>query len=71
MRIETVWIQSETVSQEQLDILLYTEKMTETIKTDLPKGLNEFTLNEITTYIQSQNEPRSAEEVALELVSLG
>ena len=55
---------TETVSQEQLDILLYTEKMTETIKTDLPKGLNEFTLNEITTYIQNQNRPRSAEEVA-------
>lgn len=58
---------TETVSQEQLDILLYTEKMTETIKTDLPKGLNEFTLNEITTYIQSQDEPRSAEEVAAEI----
>lgn len=55
---------TETVSQEQLDILLYSEKTSGTIKSNLPKGLNEFTLNEITTYIQSQNEPRSAEEVA-------
>ena len=30
----------------------------------MPKGLNEFTLNEITTYVQNQDGPRSAEEVA-------
>lgn len=55
---------SETVSQEQLDSLLYTDVSKKTARNQLPKGLNEFTLNEITTYVRNQNEPRSAEEVA-------
>lgn len=55
---------SETVSQEQLDSLLYSEQAKKKDEAYLPKGLNEFTLNEITATIQSQEVPRSAEEVA-------
>ncbi|PLR76217.1 two-component system response regulator [Bacillus sp. V3-13] len=54
---------SGTISQEQLDLLLYAEQPKVT-DPQLPKGLNEFTLNEITSYLQKQSEPRSAEEVA-------
>jgi two-component system response regulator DctR len=55
---------SETVSQEQLDSLLYSEHSKKIAGNNLPKGLNEFTLNEITMYVQNQDGPRSAEEVA-------
>ncbi|MDN7245409.1 response regulator [Planococcus shenhongbingii] len=55
---------SETVSQEQLDLLLYSGQAKKTEEAYLPKGLNEFTLNEITANIQAQDGPRSAEEVA-------
>ena len=55
---------SVTVSQEQLDSLLYAEQSKKHEETYLPKGLNEFTLNEIQTFVQSQKVPRSAEEVA-------
>ncbi|MBZ5750127.1 response regulator [Metabacillus rhizolycopersici] len=54
---------SGTMSQEQLDLLLYAEHSKKTME-DLPKGLNEFTLNEVTSYVRKQNDPRSAEEVA-------
>ncbi len=55
---------SEMISQEQLDLLLYSEHSKKIGGNHLPKGLNEFTLNEITMYVQNQDGPRSAEEVA-------
>ncbi|MDQ0272885.1 response regulator [Cytobacillus purgationiresistens] len=55
--------ESGTMSQEQLDLLLYAEK-TKKIESDLPKGLNEFTLKEVFAYMNKQNESRSAAEVA-------
>jgi two-component system, CitB family, response regulator DctR len=55
---------SETVSQEQLDSLLYSKQSKKEADTYLPKGLNEFTLNEIKDFIHTQEVPRSAEEVA-------
>jgi len=55
---------SGTVSQEQLDSLLYAEHSKKVEETYLPKGLNEFTLNEIQAFVQSQEVPKSAEEVA-------
>ncbi|MCM3736986.1 response regulator [Bacillus cytotoxicus] len=54
---------SGSISQEQLDLLLYSGRSEKTISS-LPKGLNEFTLNEIVTYVKQQEEPRSAEDVA-------
>lgn len=51
------------ISQEQLDLLLYSGR-SERTTSNLPKGLNEFTLNEIVTYVKQQEEPRSAEDVA-------
>ncbi|PLR85160.1 two-component system response regulator [Bacillus canaveralius] len=54
---------SGTMSQEQLDLLLYADQPKAT-DPQLPKGLNEFTLNEVISYLQKQSEPRSAEEVA-------
>jgi two-component system response regulator DctR len=47
---------SETVSQEQLDALLYAGSAVKTPSAYLPKGLNEFTLNEITANIRSQEQ---------------
>ncbi|MBY0595982.1 response regulator [Bacillus bingmayongensis] len=55
--------ESGAISQEQLDLLLYSGRSKKT-STNLPKGLNEFTLNEIKDYVKKQDEPRSAEEVA-------
>lgn len=55
---------ADTFSQEQLDALLYSPQTMKMQDAQLPKGLNEFTLNEITMNIQAQNAPRSAEEVA-------
>lgn len=55
---------SETVSQEQLDLLLYSRQLKKAEEAYLPKGLNEFTLAEITSHIRGQDVPRSAEEVA-------
>lgn len=55
---------SETVSQEQLDSLLYAGGAKKIETGSLPKGLNEFTLNEIIATIRAQEVPRSAEEVA-------
>lgn len=54
---------SGSISQEQLDLLLHAGRSEKTVS-NLPKGLNEFTLNEIVTYVKKQEEPRSAEEVA-------
>ncbi|CAM3395034.1 two-component system response regulator DctR [Aeromicrobium ponti] len=55
--------ESGTISQEQLDALIYARQANKS-ENDLPKGLNEFTLSEITAFMQKQDEPRSAEEVA-------
>ncbi|TWT27103.1 response regulator [Planomicrobium sp. CPCC 101110] len=55
---------AETLSQDQLDTLLYSSHSIKSEESQLPKGLNEFTLNEITANIQVQDAPRSAEEVA-------
>ncbi|TWT00504.1 response regulator [Planomicrobium sp. CPCC 101079] len=55
---------TETFSQEQLDALLYSGQNMKSEESQLPKGLNEFTLNEITANIQAQDVPKSAEEVA-------
>ncbi|MBN8202280.1 response regulator [Bacillus sp. NTK034] len=55
--------ESGTLSQEQLDALIYARQAKKEAN-NLPKGLNEFTLNEITAFMQQQTEPRSAEEVA-------
>ncbi|MBT2690204.1 response regulator [Bacillus sp. ISL-47] len=55
--------ESGTISQEQLDTLIYAGQR-HAVRSDLPKGLNDFTLNEITAFMQKQDEPRSAEEVA-------
>lgn len=56
-------IEEGTMSQEQLDMLLYAEQAIQRDEV-LPKGLNEFTLKEVVTFMQSQQEPKSAEEVA-------
>lgn len=63
-KYKTRFNKSDTVSQEQLDLLLYSEESKKAKETYLPKGLNEFTLNEINVFIQTQEVPRSAEEVA-------
>ncbi|CAH0343972.1 response regulator [Bacillus sp. CECT 9360] len=55
--------ESAVLSQEQLDLLLYTEQSQKTTDS-LPKGLNEFTLNEIIGYLKKERKPYSAEEVA-------
>ncbi|MDM5157560.1 response regulator [Bacillus sp. DX1.1] len=55
--------ESGAISQEQLDLLLYSGR-SKKVENNLPKGLNEFTLNEIADYVKKQDEPHSAEEVA-------
>lgn len=60
----TSFNRTETVSQEQLDVLLYSGTAKKLEAGALPKGLNEFTLNEIIATIRAQEVPRSAEEVA-------
>ncbi|ASV66563.1 response regulator [Cytobacillus sp. FSL W7-1323] len=52
-----------TMSQEQLDQLLYAEQVTK-VEVDLPKGLNEFTLKEVINYLTVQQQPQAAGEVA-------
>ena len=54
---------SGSISQEQLDLLLYSGRSERTLS-NLPKGLNECTINESVTYVKQQEEPRSAEDVA-------
>ncbi|AKO93737.1 response regulator [Priestia filamentosa] len=53
-----------TLSQEQLDSILYSSSKPENFSSLLPKGLNEFTLTVIVDYLKEQREPHSAEEVA-------
>ncbi|MED4070123.1 response regulator [Priestia endophytica] len=53
-----------TLSQEQLDSILYSPSKPENFSSLLPKGLNEFTLTVIVDYLKEQREPHSAEEVA-------
>ncbi|MED3724885.1 response regulator [Priestia filamentosa] len=53
-----------TLSQEQLDSILYSSSKKENFSSLLPKGLNEFTLTVIVDYLKKQREPHSAEEVA-------
>ncbi|MCY8232318.1 response regulator [Priestia endophytica] len=53
-----------TLSQEQLDSILYSSSKKENFSSLLPKGLNEFTLTVIVDYLKEQREPHSAEEVA-------
>jgi two-component system response regulator DctR len=58
---------SATISQEQLDQLLYSEQQTKKYEDDLPKGLNNFTLKEVMRYLSNQKVPRAAGEVANEI----
>lgn len=52
----------ETISQQELDNLLYHQERQE--KNELPKGLNQHTLDRVTAFLKEQNQPISAEEVA-------
>ncbi|MGV3466812.1 MAG: response regulator [Heyndrickxia sp.] len=54
---------SQTLSQSELDAILHNNQPTDTANY-LPKGLNMFTLNEISAYMNKETEPKSAEEVA-------
>ncbi|MFC4182324.1 response regulator [Saccharococcus thermophilus] len=57
--------EKETLTQKELDALLQTaEQQTSTPHYELPKGLNEVTLQKIVHYLQKQTSPVSAEEVA-------
>ena len=51
------------MSQRELDRLLGSSEKKEE-NTDLPKGLNQVTLEQIVEFLYHQDEPRSAEEVA-------
>ncbi|PKR82747.1 response regulator [Heyndrickxia camelliae] len=53
----------ETLSQSELDAILHNNQSSDT-RDSLPKGLNMFTLNEITDYMHKETDPKSAEEVA-------
>ena len=60
-------VSDDSLSQLQLDQMLFlkeTKNAKEQIELDLPKGLNKGTLQVITSYLQKQNTPKSAEEVA-------
>lgn len=52
------------LSQEELDLLRNVNQMDSSEK-QLPKGLNLFTLQQISTYMKGESESKSAEEVAL------
>jgi two-component system response regulator DctR len=54
---------AEVMTQDQLDTILNITR-TEQLERDLPKGLNQYTFQEITEFMKRQSEPRSAEEVA-------
>jgi two-component system response regulator DctR len=57
--------EKETLTQKELDALLQTaEQQTFTSHYEMPKGLNEVTLQKIVHYLQKQTNPVSAEEVA-------
>jgi len=53
----------ETLSQSELDAILHNNHPSDT-SDSLPKGLNMFTLNEISVYLNKETDPKSAEEVA-------
>lgn len=55
---------SGTVTQKDLDNLFYSEIRDVPVTAELPKGLNELTLKQIASFIKSQIEAKSAEEVA-------
>ncbi|MDL2031274.1 two-component system response regulator DctR [Bacillus subtilis] len=52
---------NDTLSQEQLDAIL---NIPQQAVQDLPKGLNHFTMNEVTAFLKQQTASLSAEEVA-------
>jgi two-component system response regulator DctR len=57
--------EKEALTQKELDALLQTvEPQTLEPSSELPKGLNEVTLQKIVRYLRKQTEPVSAEEVA-------
>ena len=57
--------EKETLTQKELDALLQTaEPQPLEPRSELPKGLNEVTLQKIVRYLRKQTEPVSAEEVA-------
>jgi two-component system, CitB family, response regulator DctR len=57
--------EKESLTQKELDALLQTtEPQTFEPSGELPKGLNEVTLQKIARYLRKQTEPVSAEEVA-------
>jgi len=52
------------VSQDHIDKILLKEEEDATVEVDLPKGLNNLTLNQITKYLDQQTIAKSAEDVA-------
>lgn len=64
--IRTKLSQNGTISQSELDEMLYSETKSTGVKTEayLPKGLNEITLKQIVLYLMQQSDSKSAEEVA-------
>ncbi|MBB2480211.1 response regulator [Bacillus sp. APMAM] len=54
---------SETLSQSELDAIIHMKQPSNSDE-PLPKGLNMFTLNEISSYLNNETDPKSAEEVA-------
>ncbi|GCD83974.1 putative C4-dicarboxylate response regulator DctR [Parageobacillus thermoglucosidasius] len=57
--------EKETLTQKELDVLLQTaEPQPLAPRSELPKGLNEVTLQKVIRYLRKQTEPVSAEEVA-------
>jgi two-component system response regulator DctR len=63
------WFQTasdDSISQKQLDHMLFIQESGEAVKekSELPKGLNEATLQQIIRYLIQQTEEKSAEEVA-------
>ncbi|MBN3554572.1 response regulator [Fictibacillus nanhaiensis] len=55
---------SGTATQKDLDNLFFSEIRDVPVTLELPKGLNELTLKQITSFIEAQTEAKSAEEVA-------
>lgn len=54
---------SETLSQTELDAIIHMNQPSNSDE-HLPKGLNLFTLNEVSAYLNNETDPKSAEEVA-------
>lgn len=53
-----------SVSQDHIDKILLKEEEDATVEVDLPKGLNNLTLNQIIKYLDQQTIAKSAEDVA-------